>query len=113
MAVSLTAAEFLVEECAMRPGQVTMLALGPLTNLAMAMQLDPAFMTNMVSTAKIFIAPQGHHQTAKYFVGPLTNLATAMQLDSAFTTDAVSKRRRSTRWLFTPLHSFIQRLQGS
>ncbi len=53
VAASLTAAQFLVEECARRPGQVTVLALGPLTNLAMAMQLDPAFTDNMVRGDRI------------------------------------------------------------
>ncbi|CAL4977177.1 unnamed protein product [Urochloa decumbens] len=37
------AAAFLVEQANLYPGQVTVVALGPLTNLALALQLDPLF----------------------------------------------------------------------
>lgn len=46
-AVQQSAAEFLVEVAAMHPGQVTVLALAPLTNIAQAMQLDPDFAENL------------------------------------------------------------------
>ena len=50
VAVSMSAAQFLTDTCAKYPGRVTVLALAPLTNVALAMQLDPQFATNMVST---------------------------------------------------------------
>ncbi|CAL4950815.1 unnamed protein product [Urochloa decumbens] len=37
------AAAFLVEQANLYPGQVTVVALGPLTNLALALELDPLF----------------------------------------------------------------------
>ncbi len=40
--VSLTAAEFIVETARRYPGQVTIVAVGRLTNLAMALALEPA-----------------------------------------------------------------------
>jgi inosine-uridine nucleoside N-ribohydrolase len=45
---SLSAAHFLVDMCARYPGEVTILALGPLTNIAMAMKLDASIVNNMV-----------------------------------------------------------------
>ncbi|KAJ4833633.1 putative uridine nucleosidase 2 [Turnera subulata] len=46
-AIDKTAAEFLVEQASLHPGQVTVVALGPLTNLALAVELDPAFSKNV------------------------------------------------------------------
>ena len=46
-AISQTAAEYLVEQVAKAPGEVTVLALGPLANIGRALELDPAFATNV------------------------------------------------------------------
>ncbi|KAI5012249.1 hypothetical protein ZWY2020_024383, partial [Hordeum vulgare] len=42
-AVEQSAAAFLVEQANLYPGQVTVVALAPLTNLALTVQLDPSF----------------------------------------------------------------------
>jgi purine nucleosidase len=43
----LDAPEFLVRHVAAHPGQVDILAIGPLTNIAAAIEADPAFATNL------------------------------------------------------------------
>ena len=45
--VDQCAAAFLVEQANLYPGQVTVVALGPLTNLALAVELDPSFATKI------------------------------------------------------------------
>lgn len=47
----LNAAQFIVDKCRELPGQVHVLALAPLTNLALAFQLDPQLASNMVRAA--------------------------------------------------------------
>ncbi len=46
-ALDLSAAEFLVQSCAQNPGEVVICAIGPLTNLALALRLDPAIARNV------------------------------------------------------------------
>ena len=47
----LDAADFMADAVAQHPGEVCILALGPLTNLALAMQRHPALATHVVSAA--------------------------------------------------------------
>ncbi|KAM3406595.1 hypothetical protein ACQJBY_000581 [Aegilops geniculata] len=42
-----TATEFLVDKVSQFPGEVSVLALGPLTNLALAIKMDPSFVTKV------------------------------------------------------------------
>ncbi|KAK1419266.1 hypothetical protein QVD17_28430 [Tagetes erecta] len=41
------AAEYLVEQASLYPGEITVVALGPLTNIALAIKLDPTFIKNV------------------------------------------------------------------
>ncbi len=49
VACSRSAAQFLCESCAAAPGEVTICAVGPLTNLATALRLDPNIVRNVKS----------------------------------------------------------------
>ena len=42
-----SAAQFIAATCAQHPGEVTLITLGPLTNLARALELDPATSGNL------------------------------------------------------------------
>ncbi|KAF5803594.1 putative hydrolase [Helianthus annuus] len=45
--VDISASEFLVEKVSQYPGEISILALGPLTNLAMAIKRDSSFVTKV------------------------------------------------------------------
>ncbi|XP_076907542.1 uridine nucleosidase 1-like [Bidens hawaiensis] len=45
--VEISASEFLVEKVSQHPGEISILALGPLTNLAMAIKRDSSFATKV------------------------------------------------------------------
>jgi len=46
--IGQTAAEFIVAQLNAQPGEITLVAVGPLTNLALALQLDPGIVDKVV-----------------------------------------------------------------
>ena len=46
-AASMSAGQFMVEQARRLPGELTIIAVGPMTNLAEAIQLDPEFVRNV------------------------------------------------------------------
>ncbi|KAL0392416.1 UNVERIFIED_CONTAM: putative uridine nucleosidase 2 [Sesamum radiatum] len=46
-AIEQSAVDFLIEQTSLYPEEVTVVALGPLTNIALAIQADPAFIKNV------------------------------------------------------------------
>ncbi|KAK1319656.1 putative uridine nucleosidase 2 [Acorus calamus] len=45
--IEQSAVEFLVEQANLQPGKISVVALGPLTNIALAIQRDPGFVKNI------------------------------------------------------------------
>ncbi|KAK6130586.1 hypothetical protein DH2020_035678 [Rehmannia glutinosa] len=45
--IEQSAAEFLIEQASLYPGKITVVALGPLTNIALAIQSDSSFVENI------------------------------------------------------------------
>jgi len=58
--LDITAAEFLVKTCAESPGEITICAIGPLTNLALALRLAPS----VARTVKKVVIMGGAVETA-------------------------------------------------
>jgi len=56
-----SAAEYLVQTCREAPGEISIIALGPLTNLAAACELDPEFRNNLKSLSMMGGISSHHH----------------------------------------------------
>ncbi len=85
-----TAIEFLRQTIRSRPGEITLLAIGPLTNIALIFAMDPEIPTLLKSLMLMggwFTAPRSEwnilcdpHSAAKVFAAPVPNL-TAVGID--------------------------------
>jgi len=85
-----TAIEFLRQTIRSRPGEITLLAIGPLTNIALLFAMDPeipALLKSLMLMGGWFTAPQSEwnilcdpHSAAKVFAAPVLKL-TAVGID--------------------------------
>ena len=100
-----TAIEFLRRTIRARPGEITLLAIGPLTNIALLFALDPEIPTllnGLMMMGGWFYAPQQEwniqcdpHAAAKVFAAPVPNLtAVGMDVTSQCRLSADECRRR-------------------
>ncbi|MFE2598374.1 nucleoside hydrolase [Streptomyces sp. NPDC001840] len=58
----LTAAAYLVELAAAYPGEISVVAIGPMTNLALALRLDPGFAQNVAEIVMMAGSATGYAQ---------------------------------------------------
>ncbi|WP_052489479.1 nucleoside hydrolase [Streptomyces sp. 150FB] len=56
------AAQYLVDITAAHPGEITVVAIGPMTNLALALRLDPAFARNVAEIVMMAGSATGYAQ---------------------------------------------------
>jgi len=103
-----TAVEFLRQTIRDRPGEITLLTIGPLTNIALLFALDPEIpllLKGLTMMGGWYYAPQVEwniscdpHAAAKVFAAPLPSLtALGMDVTSHCTLPAEECRRRFAR----------------
>lgn len=62
--INTPAAAFIAQQVRAHPGEVTVLALGPLTNIAMALQTDEGLHEDIVSSRAVFFGDCRHYPHA-------------------------------------------------
>ncbi len=118
--LAIHAAQFIAETIMQRPGQVTIVAVGPLTNLALALQLEPRIAEHVravVVMGGAFLVPgnvsplaesniyRDPHAAAKVFAAgwPLTvaglDVTTAVRMDNAYFAALKESRSRFAEFI--------------